>query len=94
MGEVQPVQGTIPSDENEVCLTGRMVTETVRTLNWEIELRMQRSWLQPWPWSLCSVLRQHNLLSKSLSPTINMQGYRKIVGEIFKSVQNGEKGER
>lgn len=60
-----------------------MVTETVRTLNWEIELRMQRSWLHPWPWPLCSVLRQHNFLS----PTINMQGYRKIVGEIKVSTE-------
>lgn len=42
MGEVQPVQETISSDEN-VCLTGRIVTETVRTLNWGIELTMQRS---------------------------------------------------
>ena len=42
------------------------------------ERRIERSGFEPWPSSLCSVLRQDNLFSQCLSPPRCINGYQRM----------------
>ena len=49
--------------------------------SWCARLRSERSGFEPWPGTLCCVLRQDTLLSQCLSPPRCTNGYQRIVGE-------------
>ena len=43
-------------------------------------LRIERSWFEPWPGTLCCVLGQDTLLPQCLFPPRCINGYRRVTG--------------